>query len=349
MKSNFTSQIKYLLLVTALSFLWGCRDNDEETKLGGLPKIEMISASVDENGQPINPLVSTELGYANNTYIITGSGFTGLQHIYFNDLESYFNPNFVTDKTIIVTINENTPYVNGSNKLKLVTRGGTVEHDFIIAPPAPQLKGFNPVNSKDGSIVTVTGNYFVDPIVTFGDLVAEIESVSLTQMKVKLPDGAQDKKMTVKTISGTSTWDTAVGSAIFDDKYYGTWQFESWNNHEYVTDPAGAYQGEVYIKKSISGWDNLQSNWNYDEIAVTKYTGIQFAVKSEDEGKLQLIFNGDWSDNTEKQFTTGKDWKIVKFTWDQLGNPAAVQNISFKEFTGSSHEYYFDNFTYTID
>ncbi|WP_164466705.1 hypothetical protein [Chryseobacterium taklimakanense] len=88
--------------------VYSCRDNEETASASKTLKIDMVSASVDESGQPLNPLVNTNIGYANNTYVIRGSGFTGLQHIYFNDYESYFNPNFVTDNTIFVTINENT-------------------------------------------------------------------------------------------------------------------------------------------------------------------------------------------------------------------------------------------------
>lgn len=348
MKNNILTLFKPVLLVLLLGFIFSCR-NDDEGISTTVPKIDLVSASVDENGQPINPLVNTNVGYANNTYIIQGSGFSSLQHIYFNDYESYFNPNLVTDNTIIVTINEKTPYVNGTNKLKIVTAYGTTEYDFAIAPPLPQLNGFNPVNAADGSIVTVKGNYFVNPKVTFGDITAEVVSVSLTEMKVKLPVGAQGKKMSVTTLSGSVIWDTAVGTAIFDDVFYGTWNIESWNNHELVTDATKAYQGEVFIKKSIEGWGNLQSNWNWDEEAITKYTGIQFAVRSDDDGKLELIFNGNWSDDPVRQFTTTKDWKIVKFTWAQLGSPQAVQNITFKEFSGSTHNYYFDNFSYTVD
>lgn len=147
-------------------------------------------------------------------------------------------------------------------------------------------------------------------------------------------------------MSGDSTWDTAIGSAIFDDVFYGRWNIEEWNNHQLVTDPENAYQGNVYIQKEISGWDNIQFNWIYNEEVISKYDGIQFAVRSDAPGKLQMVFNGDWSDNAERTFTTDKEWTVIKLTWAQLGNPTEVKNITFKESSGESHTYSFDNITY---
>ncbi len=349
MKTLFFKSYKYVsLVILSLITLYSCND-DDATYQATAPSVEFVSASVDADGKPVDPLTPTTIGYANNTYVIQGKGFASLKHIYFNETESYFNPNLVTDTHIIVTINTNTPYENGNNKLKIVTGIGTVEYDFVVAPPSPVFKSFNPINAADGEEVTLYGNYFVNPTVKVGDTEAEIISKSLTEMKIKLPANSQGKKITVTTLSGNNTWGTAVGTAIFDDKFYAPWDFEAWNNHTYVTDRSAAFQGNVFIKKEISGWDNIQGNWGWDQEAVTKYTGIKFAVRSDDDGKLELIFNGDWSDAEVRQFSTGKDWKEVKFTWSQLNNPAAVQNITFKEFTGNKHNYYFDNITYTTD
>ncbi|WP_419869688.1 IPT/TIG domain-containing protein [Chryseobacterium sp. CT-SW4] len=345
---KFISYFKILALVLLAGIQFSCNDDDDNL-YAGAPEIDMVSASVDENGQALNPLVSTNMGYANNTYIIKGRGFASLKHIYFNDHESYFNPNLVTDNTIIVTVDINTPYVNGNNKLKLVTNTGSVEYNFIIAPPAPIFRGFQPVNAADGETITIKGNYFVDPTVKVGDMDAQIISYTLTEIKVKLPAGSQDKKVTVTTLSGNNTWGTAVGTAIYDDAFYAPWDMESWNNHEYVTDPDNAFQGDVFIKKQIDGWGNIQSNWNSDANAVTKYTGIKFAVRSDGPGKLIFVFNSQFWGDASKAFTTSDDWVEVKYKWSDLGNPAAVQFLGFQEFSGAQTTYYFDNFTYTTD
>jgi len=346
MKNLILTYYKAIFLLLIAFSAITCRDNDSYDPASALPVINKVAASVDEDGQPANPLVSTHVGYANNTYIIQGSGFYSLKHVYFNDHESYFNPNLVTDNTIIVTIDVDTPYENGSNKLKIVTGFGTVEYDFVIAPPAPVFKGFNPVNAADGELITLKGNYFVDPIVKVGDVQAEIVSNTLTEIVAKLPAGSQHKKVSVTTLSGEVVWDTAVGTAIFDDQFYAPWNIEDWNNHTYETDSEQAFQGNVFIRKKIAGWDNIQSNWNWDD-QISQYTGIKFAVRSSAPGKLKLVFNGDWGEKF--LFTTDKDWKEYRFTWEELGNPQALQNISFQEFTGTEITYDFDNITFTTD
>lgn len=336
----------FVLLFLALT-ITGCRDDDSAAPASTLPVINLVAASVDEDGLPMNPLVATAVGYANNTYIIQGSGFASLKHIYFNDHESYFNPNLVTDNNIFITIDRNTPYgPDESKKLKLETGFGTVEYDFVIAPPAPLFTSFNPVNTADGEEITLYGNYFVEPKVIVGEVEATIVSYTLTRIKAILPAGSDGKKVSVTTLSGTSEWGTAVGTAIYDDQFYNQWNIPSWNNHVYITDPEKAYQGEVYISKKIDAYGNLQSDWTYDDQAVTKYKGIKFAVRSNAPGKLIFIFNGAYWGDGSRAFNTTSDWVEVEYTWAELGNPSVVQSFGFQEFSGNETTYDFDNFSY---
>jgi len=338
---------KVFLLILSITLWSACSTDDNELNTATAPEIEFVAASVDTDGSP-SDLTPTKVGFANNTYVIRGKGFSSLKHIYFNDHESYFNQTLVTDKNIIVTINEKTPYSNVSNKLKLVTGSGTVEFDFVVAPPAPLFNGFQSINTADGANIEIRGNYFVDPSVKVGDVQATIVSYDLTHIVATLPEGSQGKKVSITTISGTVVYDTTVGSAIFDDVFYQPYKLKD-GNHEFVNNAELAYQGNVFIKKKLSGWGAFEGEWVWDQDAISKYTGIKFAVRSDQDAKMQFIFNGAWTDDTTRQFTTTKEWKEVKFTWAQLGNPAAVQNISFKEFTGNETTYYFDNITFTKD
>ncbi|NMH27409.1 IPT/TIG domain-containing protein [Flavobacterium silvaticum] len=331
--------IVMLLGITAVS----CTDSDEKV-IGEVasPEIEnvLVADTLD--------IVPVTIGYANNMYIIRGKAFATTQKVYFNDVESYFNPALGTDTSIFVTIDVNTPYENAPNKLRVVTKYGVAEYDFVVAPPAPSVHSFNPINTADGGEITIYGSFFLDPVVTVGGTPAEIVSSSLTEIHAILPVGSQLKKVEVTTISGSSEYGTAVGTAIYDDVFYSPWDIESWNNHEYVNNHALAAQGNVYIKKSIDGWGNIQGNWGWND-QLSGYTGIHFFVRSDDEGKLVWIFNGNgWGDSTHVINTTPQ-WQEVRLSWADLGNPAAIQNLSFQEFTGSTHVYYLDNIGYTVD
>ncbi|VXC08213.1 conserved exported hypothetical protein [Flavobacterium sp. 9AF] len=336
-KLNF----KFLLLLFSLSIFISCSEDDSNNGKNP-PIIDNVSLASDPD---LNPVTQ---GYANNMYIIQGSGFSATQKIYFNDVDTYFNPTLVTDNAIFVTIDIETPYEGGSNKLIVVTKNGRAEYDFVVAPPAPIVQSFQPVNAIEGDQITIYGNYFLNPTVTFDGIPVTIISNSLTEIVAIMPANAQHKYIEVETISGSTSWGTAVGTAIYDDNFYAPWDIESWNNHEYISDLSAAFQGTTFIKKEIPGWDNIQGNWNYDD-QIAQYTGIKFAVRSDTPGKLVLIFNGSNWGNSSFSFNTTNEWTEVKFTWQQLNNPAALQNISFQEFTGQTHNYYFDNITYTID
>ncbi|MEL1245413.1 IPT/TIG domain-containing protein [Flavobacterium sp. DGU11] len=327
-----------LLTIFSITLFTAC--SDDENAGGGQPVIESVSLAQNDS--------LVDKGYADNMYIIRGKGFTNTQKIYFNETDTYFNSTFVTDEVILVTIDRNTPYENAPDELKVVTSGGTAIYHFVVAPPAPNVRSFQPVNAADGEQITIYGSFFLNPVVTVGGVQAEVVSNTLTEIVAILPPGSQLKKVTVTTISGESEWGTAVGTAIYDDAFYAPWDIESWNNHTYVTDAAKAYQGVKFIKKTINGWDNIQGNWAYND-QLSQYTGIHFWIRSDDAGKLVPIINGNGWGDASKAVTTGTEWTEYRYTWAELGNPAALQNITFQEFTGAAHNYYFDNFGYTVD
>lgn len=335
---NFKN-ILAVFFVAAITLLTASCSNDDDSS-GGNPVIESVSLAKNDS--------LVEQGYANNMYIVRGKGFTGTQKIYFNETDTYFNPTLVTDNVILVTIDRDTPYADTIDELRVVTNNGEAVYSFIVAPPAPEVTSFNPVNATEGEEFTIYGSYFLDPVVTVGGVEAEIVSSTLTEIVAKMPADSQYKRVSVTTISGDSEWGTAVGTAIYDDAFYAPWDIEPWNNHEYVTNQAEAAQGTTFIKKEISGWDNIQGNWAWDD-ELSQYTGIHFSVRSDDAGKLVLIFNGaNWGDDNFS-FETGTEWTEYTYTWEELGGmPEALQNISFQEFTGEAHNYYFDNIGFTV-
>lgn len=339
MKNNKFKFLFGLLAMFAVTLFISCNDDNNS---GGAPEIENVSLAQNDS--------LVEYGFADNMYIIRGKGFITTQKIYFNETDTYFNSTLVTDDVILVTIDRDTPYENVTDELKVVTKYGTATYHFPVAPPAPAVTSFNPVNAAEGEQFTIYGSYFLDPVVTVGGVQAQIVSSSLTEIVAVMPAGSANKYVKVETISGESEWDiSAVGTAIYDDVFYDPWTIEAWNNHVFVTDQSKAFQGTTFFKKDIEGWGNIQSNWGWQE-GMSAYTGIHFAVRSDDDGKLVWIFNGSgWGDATHT-INTGTQWTDVRITWDQMGGvPAAMQNISFQEFTGGNHTYYFDNFGFTVD
>ncbi|WNH11337.1 IPT/TIG domain-containing protein [Thalassobellus suaedae] len=331
----------FIMASIVVSSLSSCSTDDNDSASFVSPVINSVSKA--EEGD----LTPTNVGYANNMYVIKGAGFTSIEKIYFNDTDTYFNPTLVTDTAIFVNIDQNTPYENASSELKIVTAGGTVIYPFVIAPPGPQmLRGFNPVNAADGDEITIYGNFFLDPVVTFGSIQAEVVSNTLTEIVVKAPAGSNHQYITVTTISGSVASTYAVGTAIYDDDWYNGWTVEAWNNQVYETNDDAA-QGRTYFKKNMGGWDNVQGNWGWDD-QIADYAGIRMSLKGPEGSKIKLVFNGNWSDDTAPIITLTSEWKEYYFTWADLLNAGHVQNISFQEFTGNGGEYYFDNFGFIL-
>lgn len=346
----------FIVLMFSLLLFSSCSDDDQSNGGAAAPVITSVAPSAYDavTNQPteLTPVTS---GDPKNYYIIRGTGLSSVQKIYFNDFDTYFNPVFVTDTEIFVLIDEKTPYANVTNELKVVTKQGTVVYPFVVAPPSPNFASFNPINATEGSEVTIYGNYFLNPVVTIAATATEpainVEVVSSTLEKIiiKLPANAQHRYITVANISGKVTSKAAIGTAIYDDSFYTPWTIESWNNQTYETD-ATAQQGTTYIKKKMAAWDNMQGNWAWDD-QLSAYGGIRISIKGSKPGTLKFIFNGDWSERNMLEVKTV--WTTYEIPWSALGNPTAVQNISYQNMSkegddGIANDISIDNIGYFL-
>lgn len=343
------SLTRYIVCLFALILFNACSNDNDSDASNSAPVITSVAQSgYDDNNQLIE-LTPVTQGYPKNYYVIRGSGLSTVKKIYFNDYDTYFGPAFVTDTEIFVLLDEKTPYANGSNKLKVETKNGTVVYDFVVMPPTPTFSSFNPVNATEGDEITIYGNYFLNPVVTFGTIPATVVSSTLKEIKVKVPAGADKKYISVKTISGTSTIGYAVGTALYDDVSYNGFGFSG--DFKSITDGT-ADQGLTYIKKEFSAWGAFEGNWSWDD-KISDYKGIRISIKAEKAGTLKFIFNGDWSERN--MLTIAKGWNTFVIPWAELGNPTQVQNISFQNMSkdavtgdGISNTISIDNIGYAL-
>jgi hypothetical protein len=329
-KFLFKNKISSLIiLLLSLIFVSSCDNNDDNVSL--LPVIEKVSLSVDSNNKPttLDPIDKVSPG---NMVIIHGKNLKSVQHIFFNDYESAFSNVLVTDTDIFVTIDKNTPYVNVNNKLKLVTKQGSVEYDFVILPPAPVITGINPTNANDGDTVTITGSYFVNPVVKIGDATPTIVSQSLTEIKVVLPTNSANKLISVTTMSGT-VYSQAIGSAIYDDVIYGDAGHWTWSGANIETDYTGdKYQGEKSMRIAFGGWDG--ADFKFSPIDVSKYKAFRIRLKSStnnSDAAVVLVFGG-WAYQIKKNI--GTEWTYIEIPFSDIGNPTTFDQITFQEAGG---------------
>lgn len=307
--------------------------SDDSNGSGNPPVIDKVSATVDANGQPV-ALESTHVGFANNVYVIQGSGFRTLKKIYFNDTDTAFNPNLVTDTNIFVTININTPYANASNKLKLVTEYGEVEYDFVVAPPAPQIGSYNSINALAGEEFTIFGSFFLDPVVTVGTTQATVVSSTLTEIRAIMPANSQYQLVKVTTISGNATASQPVGTAIYDDStapFVENW-LGPWDGSGFTTSTEVKIQGNNSIKAVFGGYVGFKVPMYAATPNTTGYSGIRVSFKSTKEtGKFKVVINNNYGAGKEISFTSNWSSFVIPFA-DLGGNPGYVNEIVFQEF-----------------
>lgn len=320
-----------LALIISLMLFTSCSNDDSAEAYSGAPVIESVMRSgYDLNGN-ILPSTPVTLVDPKNYYVIHGKGFTSTTKVYFNDFDTYFRPTFVTDTDIIVLVDEETPYADASNKLKVVTKNGTAEFDLRVAPPVPTFSGFNFINCAEGDQVIIKGKYFLDPIVTLAktatqpEVPVQVISSTLEQIVIKIPANADRRYLAVANISGTAVSKEAIGTALYDDKLYGMQWGGPWSGKGVNFDFDGdSYQGEKSWQWEFGGWDGGNWGFNFD---MTPYKAFRIAVKGAKNGQVNFSLNG--GPNYVIPVTT--TWVYMEIPLDKLGNPSSVTMITFQE------------------
>lgn len=331
--------LKLCFLASISIWLFASCSNDDSGNSSGKLEVTGISRSVIDD-----PLVDgdrevdvpTEIINAGNYYIIRGSGFSTLKSISFNGLESYFNPTLVTDNAIVVMVDQKTPYYNEMDEMKIVTNMGTLNYKIAIRPPNPNIKGF-PINPNPGDIITITGEYFLRPVVNFGDTAVQPISSTLTEIKVKVPDNIQYKSLSVTNVSGTTVAGQSLGSAFYDDaftslsSYNGVWRPET--NHYDIAYDKDASQGTKCINwTSGPDWDGFYIGVDKSKIDLSKYKGIRINIKGQKAGSVSVILNGNYGNTASLKF--GTNWTYFEVLFSGLGSPTELKEITLQETGG---------------
>jgi len=319
-----------IALMFSLMLFSSCSDDDNNETYTGAPVIESVLPSgYDKNGAVL-PLEPVAKGDPKSYYIIHGKGFLTTQKVYFNDFDTYFRPTFVTDTDIVILIDENTPYANASNQLKVVTKNGTVIYPFVVAPPPPTINWFNSINAAEGDVVTIDGKYFLDPIVKVGTQQATVVSSTLTSIQFKMPANAVNKLVTVTNITNTAASSVAVGSALYDDVIQGDAGHWTWDGSEFVTNYAtDKAQGNTAIKLTFGGWGGADMKFNSRDVSMYKAFRVKVkSISTNPDAKLTFVFGG-WAFQIQKAITS--NWSTIEIPFSAIGNPTTFDQLTFQE------------------
>ncbi|MCV2483735.1 IPT/TIG domain-containing protein [Flavobacterium sp. SH_e] len=339
MKNIKNRMLLKLYFLASISILLFASCSDDSGDSAGKLAVTGISRSVIDD-----PLVEgdrqvdvpTDIINAGNYYIIRGSGFATLKSISFNGMESYFNPTMVTDNAIVVLVDQKTPYYNEMDEMKIVTNIGTLNYKVAIRPPSPNIKGF-PINPNPGDIITITGEYFLHPVVNFGDTAVEPISSTLTEIKVQVPNNIQYKSLSITNVSGTTVAGQSLGSAIYDDAYTSLMSYNGlWRpatNHYDIAYDKDSSQGTKCINwTSGPDWDGLYIGIDKSKVDLSKYKAIRISIKGEKAGSVSAIINGNWGATYPLKF--GTSWTYLEIPISSVGSPTELTEVTFQETGG---------------
>lgn len=162
--------------------------------------------------RPVDVLQADSLldgAYMDATICLVGNNLRSITEMYFNNVQAILNTSFITDHTLIVTVPGEIPSLV-SNKIYMINNSkDTTTFDFKVIVPGPVVKAMGNEYANAGEKVSIIGNYFVDDpnlplIVKIGGKEAKVESISLNEVVVTVPEGAAEGAVEVSTIYGNA-------------------------------------------------------------------------------------------------------------------------------------------------
>jgi hypothetical protein len=149
--------------------------------------------------------------FMGSTVAIMGNNLKDVDEIWFNDQKAFVNFSFVTNSTIIVTIPAIIP-ATVTNMMLLVNSNkvDTLKYPFGVDVPAPLVNSLLCEYVDDGGTAVVQGNFFIDDpssplkVIFPGNLEGTIESFTINEIRVTVPEGAGVGPISVKSIYGNT-------------------------------------------------------------------------------------------------------------------------------------------------
>jgi hypothetical protein len=313
-------------------------------------------------GSTINPLPFdsvTVSGKGGNLYQIVGTNLGSVTQVTFNGVVAYFNPAFITNNSVIVTLPTTAPFgATQTGELVLTTLHGTAKFKFTVVQPPPTIVSFNPVAAAVGDTVTITGLVLDNATsVKFGTVPATIVSNTSTQIKVLIPAGVVEALISVTTAGGTT-----VSTGTFGFKYliYLNGLTTGWGGN------GGGYTG--YSGTTFNFTNTVNPGVGTTSIMATygaQYSGIQigyggttpvtvstlgltslkFSVyggaNSKTGDQLQIVLNGNYNNAVIITITAGA-YTDITIPLSKFGNPTSITEFVAQTFQASNEVVYID-------
>ena len=253
--------IQSILFLSAAIAIAGIYTSCKKESLpnNGEPQIRYVRITSPESSDSL--LVGA---YQSNLIAIIGENLQDAREIWFNDQKASLTPTYITNTTILVSVPAEIPK-EISNTLKIIfSNGKTLEHNFKVEISEPAVSSMNSEYVLTGSIATIRGDYFYEPLtVTFtGNVQGELVSVEDKVIRVIVPEGAEPGPITVTTNFG----ETPSDFWFRDNRniFLSSDPFTGWWNASFVVetpgpdDPPAINGNYIRVNKAIGGWNWME-------------------------------------------------------------------------------------------
>lgn len=339
---------KISILLFTIGVLFSCEDSPSrfDGYDGGTPVVRYV--------RPCDVAASDSLlasAFLGSQVAIIGDQLAGVNAIYFNDQKAILNPEYVTNKSIIVTVPNGIPSVK-EDIIKLCTKKDTIIYNFETKVPSPTVNSMDCEYVGDGKTAIINGLYFVNdgakPLEVYfsNNLKAEILSSNLNKITVKVPSGAQPGPVTVKSVYGTTVstlWfrDNRNIIANFNPNNYPDYfYYFGWHGASGVSDADGI--NGYYLKINGDAKELKDDSWDDGFLSWEKWTYLPTDPDFFDASKaakyvckFEVKVIGTWSSKALQFIFTGAS--DVMLNW-QNGN-----GLTYNSKYGSANGYVTDS------
>ncbi|MEO6693409.1 MAG: hypothetical protein ABIO44_13775, partial [Saprospiraceae bacterium] len=179
---------------------------------------------------------------------------------------------------------------------------------------------------------------------TLPEVPVTIVSSTMNEIVIKIPANANSRSISVTNASGTATSASAIGSSIYDDKFYAAYSQGGWgidNVNLANTTASEVAQGAKAIKYDISAWSGLQLDFSDGIPVPAGAVGLRFQIKASTPCAIGMIINqGNWG--SPVPFSLNGKYAEYVIKWADLGlaaAPASITSIVFFNNATASTQY----------
>jgi hypothetical protein len=217
-----------------------CSSDDDDTSSSPVKVTAVYLADAQSSANTDRLVEFARLG---QTIRLEGSGFPGVKKIYINGYETYFNPVFVTERNIWVSISGKTPTVEAEeavrNTITLEKNGQPpLVYPFEIRAAAPTVASISHTMPQAGDLITLRGTGLQGvTAVTFPGNVTVTEGIASDDedgefCTVTVPQGVSDEGGSLLVICANGG---AYSPACFNFKSGLYHNFDDVNNYSWAS------------------------------------------------------------------------------------------------------------------